>query len=245
MPVRDSGSLVSSPFPDSTASVGSYRLLGGIGYFVKSLGGAHAFVNKPPDVLAPDVFNRSEAVTQTRVAYGTGMSEWCLNCHGSMHQQSSEPLRHPFGPGDGELRRDNILDHYNSYIMTGDLSGTEATSYLSLVPFEIGTGNYTILRTIATATPTKGPSEADGTPLVMCLSCHRAHASGWDNMTRWNARSQYIVYNGSYSQEGAAYQPYGQGRTEIEALRANYDIPAGRFAAQQLTLCTKCHESMP
>jgi hypothetical protein len=244
-PVRESGSSVSSPGPDAITSVGSYRLLGGSGYFPKSLGGSHAFVNKPPDALAPDIYNRSEALSMTRVAYGTGISEWCLNCHGSIHNGGSGSLEHPIGPGDGELRRDNILNHYNSYIKTGDLGGTEATSYLSLVPFEIGTANYTTLRTIITATPTKGPSEADGTPLVMCLTCHRAHASGWDNMTRWNTRAQYLATNGSYAQEGMAYQPNGQGRSEAEAVRAYYDIPASRFAPLQTTLCTKCHESVP
>jgi hypothetical protein len=243
--VQDSGSHVSSPTPDAVASVGSYRLLGGVGYFPKSMGPGFAFTSRPPDAVAPDTFNRSEAVTLTRVAYGWGMSEWCLNCHPTMHTGGTEPLQHPFGPGNGELRRSDVLTHYNQYIKTGDLGGTEATAWLSLVPFEIGTTNYAVMKNIVAVTPTKGPSETDGNPQVMCLSCHRSHASGWDDMTRWNTRSQYVVYNGSYSQEGSAYQPYGQGRSEQEALRAMYDIPATRFASMQTTLCHKCHEPIP
>jgi hypothetical protein len=75
----------------------------------------------------------------------------------------------------------------------------------------------------------------------MCLTCHRAHASGWDGALRWNGRTDLIVAAGFYSQEGQMYQPYGQGRTEAEALRAYYDIPAGAFAPDQEQLCGKCH----
>ena len=75
----------------------------------------------------------------------------------------------------------------------------------------------------------------------MCLTCHRAHASGWDGATRWNTRTELITANSAYSQEGQAYQPYGQGRTEAEALRAYYDFPSGRFAVNQESLCNKCH----
>jgi hypothetical protein len=244
-PIRDSGSSVASPDPDSQTSVGSYRMLGGVGYYPKSIGSGVAFLNKPPAALVPETYNRSEAQAMTRAAYGSGMSEWCGNCHAAIHDRSDEPLRHPHGPGDGELRRDDILTHYNRYVKTGDLSGTEATAYLSLVPFEIGTSNYATLKNIVIMTPTKGPSDVDGISQVSCLTCHRAHASGWDNMTRWNTRSAYVVNNGNYSQEGQAYQPYGQGRSELEALRAMYDIPANTFAAFQDTLCHKCHETVP
>jgi hypothetical protein len=60
-------------------------------------------------------------------------------------------------------------------------------------------------------------------------------------MTRWNTKTDFMVYNGAYSQEGQQYQPYGQGRTETEALRAYYNMPAAKFALNQDTLCNKCH----
>ncbi len=85
-PISGSGSFKSSPSPDATVSVGAYRMLAGQGYQPASLsGGALAFTFDPPAAVAPDKPNRSEAVTQTRVAYGAGMSEWCLNCHNNMH----------------------------------------------------------------------------------------------------------------------------------------------------------------
>lgn len=242
LPIKDSGSYVDSPDPDGQTSVGAYRMLGGIGYSPKSLGNAFAFSASPPVVLSPTIYNKSETTGPTRIAYGQGMSEWCRNCHSSIH--TSSPFEHKASSSDGKLEG-SIISYYNQYVKTGDLTGTEMTAYSSLVPFEIGTTNYPTLRNIITTTPTKGPSTADGSPAVMCLTCHRAHAGGWDQMTRWNNRSTYIVYNGFYSQAGSAYQPYGQGRSELEALKAYYDTPASTFSPLQTTLCSKCHATVP
>ena len=71
-----------------------------------------------------------------------------------------------------------------------------------------------------------------------------AHASAWDGMLRWNGKTDYIVYNGLYSQEGQPYQPFGQGRTELEAQKASYDRPASKFGMSQDTLCNKCHNGV-
>jgi hypothetical protein len=79
----------------------------------------------------------------------------------------------------------------------------------------------------------------------MCLTCHRAHAAGWDSALRWNNKSRYIVYNGKYDQSGALYQPYGQGRSAAEAQKAYYDIPSTTFATRQDILCYKCHGQLP
>jgi hypothetical protein len=133
------------------------------------------------------------------------------------------------------------MNNYARYIRTGEvLSSPSTTSYLSLVPFEEGTSDYTVLKAHAKSDDSylDGP---DGASNVMCLTCHRAHASGWDGGMRWNAETAFIVSNGYYSQEGNAYQPYGQGRTETEALRAYYNKPAAKFALNQDTLCNKCH----
>jgi hypothetical protein len=239
-PIINSGSLNTSPSPDSQTSVGVYRMLGGSGYNSGGLTAGLAFTYGPPVALAPANYNRAEATSYTRVAYGTGMSEWCRNCHTKIHNGSNS-FEHP---APGPLGSD-ITNYYNSYIKTGDLSGSMTDSYLSLVPFEAGTNNYATLRSILTNTPQKGPDTADGTPQVMCLTCHRAHAGGWDAITRWNTKSSQIVSNGNYSQEALLYQPIGQGRTEAEAKQAYYQIPASKFDANQQSLCTKCHSSVP
>jgi len=240
-PVRGSGSYASSPEPNSSASVGVYRLLGGVGYYPKSMSAGVAFSYNSPLAVAPDTYNRSESTGQTRVAYGSGMSEWCRNCHTYIHTDATPTiLKHPAGSGSGGMPPD-MRTYYDRYIKSGDLTGAEESAYLSLVPFEVGTSNAPLLKSIVTSTPTKGPSSLDGTPAVMCLSCHRAHASGWDKALRWNNTVTAIVHEGKYAQEGQPFQPFGQGRSEAEALHAYYDIPASSFATEQTPLCYKCH----
>jgi hypothetical protein len=250
LPTSNSGSFAGSgnPIPGISA-VGVYRMLGGIGYQPKSLTGL-AFVNNPPAAVAPDRPNRSEAVTQTRVAYGSGMSEWCANCHRDIHTGMAS-LRHPAGAmpqaklGTITISTDLINTkayNYNRYIRTGDLSGQLETSYLSLVPFEEGTTDYATIKPLATSDVSvvlTGPGPA---AQVMCLTCHRAHASGWDGSMRWNTKTDFVVFNGSYAP--AANPAYSQGRTEAEALRAYYDRPASTFALNQDTLCNKCHNGV-
>jgi hypothetical protein len=247
-PIGGSGSYSTSNDPQIDVSVGTYRMLGGRNYQPKQVAGSFAFLNDPPAAVAPPDYNRTESVTQTRVAYGSGMSEWCQNCHTSMHSirssaTSTLSVNHPVGSG-AKLGL-TLSGNYATYIKTGDLSGTAALSFLSLVPFEEGTNNYATLKAHARSDDSYlwGP-DASGSQ-VMCLTCHRAHASGWDGATRWNSKTDLIVSNGFYAQEGQLYQPYGQGRTELEAQKAYYEMKANRFALNQDMLCHKCHTGDP
>lgn len=241
-PIATSGSFASSPDPSSTMSVGVYRMLGGKGYQPRSPTGGVVFVNDPPAAVAPNKPNRSEDTTQTRVAYGSGMSEWCTNCHPNMHTPAY-PGRTNLLHASGNNAKLGVkwMNNYYKYINTGTiLSSPSSTPYLSLVPFEEGNSDYATLKAHARTDDSylDGPNS---TAQVMCLSCHRAHASGWDGIMRWNAETDFIVSNGFYSQQGQAYQIYGQGRTEIEAKAAYYNKPATTFSLNQNTLCNKCH----
>jgi hypothetical protein len=237
-PIAGSGSFASSPHPDNTVSVGVYRMLGGQGYQPKSLIGGLAFMNGPPAAVAPDKPNRSEAVMQTRVAYGTGMSEWCRNCHTFMHTAQypgAANLIHASGAA-AKLGLFDRMNNYNKYVTTGNLTGLSQTAYLSLVPFEEGSADYAVLQAHA-KTDNTWLNGADGNSQVMCLTCHRAHASGWDGAMRWDSTTAYIVYNGYYAQSPQS----SSGRTEAEATKAYYDRPASTFATNQDSLCNKCH----
>lgn len=245
-PISGSGSFASSPDPTARTSVGAYRMLGGIGYQPKSLSpGTYAFTQNPPAAVAPLTANRSEASTQTRVAYGSGMSEWCRNCHADIHLSATPgPSNLVHASGAGAILGQHYADNYNAYIKTGDLLGSSSSSYLSLVPFEEGTANYTVLKSHAKTDNSYLVGPDSTYAQVMCLTCHRAHASGWDGIMRWNTQTGYIVFNGFYAQEGLLYQPYGQGRTEQEATRAYYNRPESTFALNQDTLCNKCHNGV-
>ena len=248
LPISGSGSY--GAMPTATEAVGVYRLLAGQGYLpdsVSGVAGLTPFAADPPFAVAPSTYNRAETSTDTRVAYGTGMSEWCSNCHTSIHNStasydSGAALIHP-ASSDAKLGS-TILANYNAYVASGDFSGTVATAYTSMVPFEEGTKDRTALTTHAVIDGSQ-TAGADTNSNVMCLSCHRAHASGWDSMTRWNNKAEFLTLAGAYPGVGLTGDPgagqYTMGKTQAEIQATFYDRPATKYATYQRSLCNKCH----
>ncbi|MDA8085407.1 MAG: hypothetical protein M0Z75_01790 [Nitrospiraceae bacterium] len=237
--ICNSGSYDTSPDPTPDCPVGVYRLLGGIGY---QPGGGFEFTANPPAAVAPSVYNRPEETTMTRVAYGSGMSEWCENCH-TMNSNSGRH-GHPAG---SDARLGTLARNYNMYIKSGDITGTSTSSYLSLVPFEEGTSDYRVLKSHAKNDDSylQGPDENAN---VMCLTCHRAHASGWDFGLRFNANDQDFITTSNQAAiplwpgtDTTSNADWAMGKTSEETRRAYYNIPARRFSPYQRTLCNKCH----
>jgi hypothetical protein len=235
--------------PTGAAAVGVYRLLGGAGYAPKSAGSVVPFFSNPPVALAPQNYNQSERTAEVRVAYGAGLSEWCQNCHASIHagtqSNTSGTFQHPVG-ATARLNAGGESAIYNNYVRTGVLTGTQLTSYTSMVPYEEGTVDRLSLaaHAVSDGSVTSGPFT--GQENVMCLSCHRAHASGWDHGTRWNMPvSGTITFGGSWpgwnATGDAALAANAQGRTVAETQAAMYDRDAKTYAAYQKVLCNKCH----
>ncbi len=249
LPISGSGSYGATP--TATEAVGVYRLLAGLNYTQDTTGFVFTQAG-PPVAVAPAVYNRTELATDTRVAYGTGMSQWCANCHAAIHNNVADTgtaFIHPNGPlavltqattvnGVGTTQ----AGIYNAYVKSGDLTNTQATSYTSLVPFEEGTAVIATLLTHSTSTG--GPTT--GTENVMCLTCHRAHAGGFDSMTRWQNRGEFLTIAGAWpgsdaaATEGKGAQ-YSNGMTQGQYSAAMYDRPATNFATYQRSLCNKCH----
>lgn len=233
-PIARSGSY--GDLPTATEAVGVFRLLGGKNYQPKSLSGSYSFTYDPPFAVSPTDYNRSESSSDVRVSYGKGVSLWCANCH---------ELAHPtFGgyehPVDQALAS-TVQATYNTYVKSGDLTGNIATAYTSLVPFQIDNStDLTQLKNLLTSKA--GPQTSDR---VMCLSCHRAHASGWDSISRWNNRSTFLTIAGDYpgidAAGNGAYGEYANGRTKAETQATFYGRPASRYATYQRSLCNKCH----
>lgn len=248
-PILASGSYGGAALvqPGAGFSVGVYRLLGGAGYKPRSFT-VQPFSAPPPVALSPASYNRSERDADTRVAYGAGMSEWCQNCHTNIHVTSSQAaaaFKHPAG-ATARLATGGELNIYNQYIRTGVLTGVQSTSYTSMVPYEEGTTSRPVLapRAVSDGSQTSGPTT--GGENVMCLSCHRAHASGWDHALRWNMpASGTIVFGGAWpgiDGVGDARLPANaQGRLQAETQAAMYDRNSASYAAYQKTLCNKCH----
>jgi len=238
IPIQASGSYSTSPDPSGDRAVGVYRLLGGKGY-VSSLFDGAPFTADPPAAVSPENYNLPEDRGDTRVTYGKGMSEWCANCHPAQLGGAGGGNAHPAG---NDIKFSSaVAANYNSYVASGNLTGNSSTSYNSMVPFEVGTADYTLLKgTATTGGQTAGPGASSN---VMCLSCHRAHASGWDSAARWNLNTEFLLFNGNYPgiEEIDVPSRISQGRTRAETLRAYYERPATRFATYQRSLCNKCH----
>lgn len=238
-PIIGSGSYDTSATPAAGEAVGIYRLLGTPAYNAM----AGVFTNYPI-AIAPSTYNRTEGTTQTRVAYGaTGINtwgNWCASCHPGMH--SSGNYVHPVDQSLGS----NIADNYNKYVKSGDLTGTPASSFLSLVPFAENTGDFSVLQSHAKNNDSvlNGPGTSDK---VTCLSCHRAHASGFVHMLRFDTGYEFTVKAGQYigsdnpAVTGSRAPLQHRGRTNAEWQAAYYDRPASKFATYQRVLCNKCH----
>lgn len=219
--------------PTTDYAVGVYRLLAGKGYDKADFPGV-------PAAKAPKTYNQTELTNQVRVAYGVKTtqghatwSNWCATCHPNMH--STGNTVHPVDTG-----LSDVMDNYNKYVKSGDMTGVAGTSYSSLVPFATNSGDYTVLGPLAgNASPTyAGPNSSDQ---VMCLSCHRAHASGFPSMLRWSMENEFMVKAGVYevANRGRATAVYGASVTEAGA--GYYDRPVTQFAGYQRVLCNKCH----
>ncbi|WP_242343193.1 cytochrome C [Anaeromyxobacter terrae] len=260
LPIGASGSYGALPIVGEEA-VGVYRLLAPTGYVPMSVPTATAFVNNPPVAVAPSTYNRKESATDTRVAYGSGMSEWCANCHGAIHNNGvnsgNTKLIHPAGNGalltaqandlNGNPLGTTIANIYNAYKGSGDLTGTQATSYDSMIPFEEGATDVTALAAKAVIDGTQVGGPVTGTENVMCLSCHRAHATAFPQMSRWNNNAPFVAVDGQWpgkditTNAEVANGEFNQGLTQAEYQAAMYDRPATRYAFFQRSLCNKCH----
>ena len=238
-PIASSGSYATNGPPTANTSVGVYRILAGPNYSTDGV-----TFDGAPDAVAPSTYNQTEATNQVKVAYGraTGnghltWSQWCGECHQGMHYDAGSSYVHPTD----ETLGGTISNNYNIYVRSGDLTGAAATSFTSLVPFVHNTADYDTAVTglkanAGNASPTyAGPGNNDR---VDCLSCHRAHASGWEYALRWNVEYEFITdANGNYYNSGFG----GRGRTIAEVEDSYYDRPSTVFARSQRSLCNKCH----
>jgi hypothetical protein len=250
LPIFGSGSYTSSASPIAGVSaVGVYRKLAGIGYQPKSLTGSFAFVNRSPVAVSPPSFNgvnTTMAGTFDRVAYGSGFSEWCGNCHASMVQgtytSGMAGLRHP--AGNSAKFTASVAATYAAYVFSGVLGAPTSNGYSALAPFETGADStlngYTALKDFQ-ATPT-APSAAAN---VFCLSCHRSHASAFESKTRFSLVNEFMTIadstNAAVYDSSTADNRINQGYNVVQQTNAYNGRPATLFGPYARTYCNKCH----
>ena len=109
---------------------------------------------------------------------GNTMTAYCTGCHGNFHTQldsNDEWIRHP---------SDAVLPNTGEY--------TDYTTYNPNVP---------VARPDLTAIANTG-LVANNSDMVMCLSCHRAHGSPYDDMLRWDYSNMVAGAGGAFSGTG-------------------------------------------
>lgn len=211
--------------PTDGSILGNYRLLGDTAYIPP--GQATPFTNGAPIARALNVSGGSYGGD---VDYGSGMSEWCANCHPQFLVGSSTAYKHPSG-NDVHLNGVNVFAaNYNSYKASGDFTNTQATAYDPLVPIERG------VTTGAWDLDVASTFGADGSSNIMCLTCHRAHGSANQNAGRWDFETEFIAESAALEAidlDQAVIAPYyGDG--------AKIDVVA-TYGSHQRSLCNKCH----
>jgi hypothetical protein len=139
-------------------------------------------------------------------AYNAGWSDWCGNCHGRFHESFTQSFEHPTDRGLGGAQRAT----YNDYDSPEQIfSGDYATAYIPEVPFEDPDG---------TTDSTTGPH---GAGRIMCMSCHRAHATSAPAALRWDPNIEFLADDGQVS--------------------GSYPLPSPYPDPAQRSLCVKCH----
>ena len=110
----------------------------------------------------------------TLQAPNQSMSGFCTTCHGNFHSSSLEDgTNYDRGPANGTSGA--FLRHPSDYVIpaTGEYAAYTA---------------YNLTAPVARPTVATAASDvvAPGTDLVMCLSCHQAHATPYDGMLRFD-----------------------------------------------------------
>jgi hypothetical protein len=188
--------------------------------------GRYNFASDAPEAYGNSRRTVSGSGIETDLAhtvYKNGMSDWCANCHDQFHSNNTTNLVHPTGVGLGTT----VAAAYNAYISSDAvIGGVEATSYRGLVPFEAVNVDFDD-PLFDSENYTQGPTGADQ---VMCLTCHRAHASPFNDMARWDMSETFLVDSHPASElEGATLD-------DLANMYYDYDFPTN-----QRSLCNKCH----
>lgn len=164
-----------------------YRLLYGAGDHAEA--GNFNYTQAAPVAIGLALDAGIVETDANHIAYNSGMSAWCSNCHGNFHNNDAQ-YRHPSGVGMSSV----IQNIYNLYAGTmNQVGGSAVTAFIADVPFEDPD------MTIAS---TAGP---DGNSKVSCISCHRAHATSGQNSGRWDFNITF--YHDDGVESGAYVMP--------------------------------------
>ena len=114
-------------------------------------------------------------------SYNGGMSGFCGTCHGNFHTLSGS-----LGSGIGTSTNSPFQRHPTDIVLPNKTEYAAYTSFSAEAP---------VARTVIPNAI--GGTVTPGTDVVMCLSCHGAHATSYKDMLRWD-------YNGMVANGGGS-----------------------------------------
>jgi hypothetical protein len=123
------------------------------------------------------------------------------------------------------------------------MTGVALSAYSTLTPFEFGSNDFTVLKPLANLA--QSASRVAGTTAnVACVTCHRAHAGGFESMLRFFYLNEFMTIGDSTGT--ASYAPLSAGNrstglSPVQVQRAYYERPASTFGPWARLQCNKCH----
>jgi len=161
-----------------------------------------------------------EETDAQHTVYKAGMADWCANCHTDFHSDNTTDFVH-----DVDVDLNGLATNYNAYVSSDDQTGgTQATAYWGLVPFNDVDVDLSL---VDTQNHTAGPASNDQ---PMCVTCHRAHASAFPDITRWDMGETFIADSHPQITDTGATQ------NDVDNMYYQYT-----FVQNQRSLCNKCH----
>ena len=160
---------------DGSDLANSYRFLKGVkGH--ENMHATYPWQNRDP-TIHNEYYGASGTGTESTVSTpgGNTISGLCAECHGNFHQGADvteqSPVQSPW------------LRHSTDIVLTNSGEYTSYTTYSIVAPVArsslYGTINTSGTNNIVTP----------GTDVIMCLSCHGAHATNYYKLMRWDNQS--------------------------------------------------------
>jgi hypothetical protein len=176
------------------------------------------YVNERKDgnpLEAADLY-ADESDTNKNV-YRGGFSSFCSACHGDFHGGANESeasdngntrvagawVRHPTNilMDDTADNRKYGVKTYTHAITNAQGNNPNPVGYDYRYPLVQPDQDFTVSSTVATMGTTGTVLANDR---IMCLTCHKAHASKFNNMTRWDVNAHSFISAGDLDIDGVA-----------------------------------------
>ncbi|MCM2357211.1 MAG: hypothetical protein NDI77_03615 [Geobacteraceae bacterium] len=152
--------------------------------------------------------------------YRGGFSSFCATCHGNFHGGNVEAEQASGNSSTNTYSAAGTWVKHPTNIAMGQTASSRKygiNTYKAVVTSSVGTTNqngdgydwkYPLVKpdtdgTVKNNVASKGVAGTlNVDDRIMCLTCHKAHATDYANMVRWDAKAHSFIQNGSTDFEG-------------------------------------------